>query len=79
MKRCQICGSDVESNLKICPVCSSEIDDEYVDLYQVYKDSVNQALYEEEKEKEKNEIFIEKDSFIKKTKKSDDDFIVKKK
>ena len=79
MKRCQICGSDVESNEKICPVCSSEIDDEYVDLYQVYKDAVNKALYEEEKENKKNEIFIEKDSFIKKTKKSDDDFIVKKK
>ena len=49
MKRCQNCGTDIEENVKICPICSSEIDEEYVDLYSVYKEAVEKQMNKEER------------------------------
>lgn len=64
MKRCQVCGTDILENEKICPICGSEIDEEYVDLYRVYKDAVQLSLNKESE----SEIVFKKDAPIEKEK-----------
>jgi len=79
MKRCQNCGTDIEENVKICPICSSEIDEEYVDLYSVYKEAVEKQM---NKEKNSEMIFKKGSSYDEDVlfkKESDDGFIKKRK